>query len=269
MMITCLAALASLSAIAWAQNPSAPGQTPVSSEPLLPIPSVELGDTFADPEWGFEFRLPLGMKPLPPEEMRKLNETLSLAEEDRTAEDGTVGKLRHFQFRVAGSTANLLIRVLEPPARVESPSALRKLINEPDELRGRTQRNYGRLYRFRALDGRGGFFASRDFSVTPGTGLEFRQSSAYLLGATRSYIIQYTAKIEEFPRLEDDFHACLATFKIKDETAVTAKQLRPARKTSGFFSMTVIGNLVLGALLVLLLVRAVRGRSTAGTPSPS
>ncbi len=268
--LTLFLALTAVCALAQAPAPArGPAQAegpPAATEPFLPIPdNVELGEVFADKEWGFEFRLPKGMRPLPNmEEWRKA----VAGEEQRTAE-GVVGKVQHYQFVGAGSV-NILVRVHEPPVRVDAPSALRRIVNEEDKQRGRPLANYGKLYRVRGSGQRVGFLASRDFGKTPGSVTTHRQSIAYFPGLTRSYLIQYTAEIDAFAALERDFHASLATFAVQDGKPLKPQDLAPARSTPGFLSGKVLGNLVLLAALLLLLASFLRrSRSRGGGATPT
>ncbi|MBI4882249.1 MAG: hypothetical protein HY812_21695, partial [Planctomycetes bacterium] len=240
---------------------------PQSTEPFLPIPDdVELGEAFSDKDWGFEFRLPKGMRPRP--DMEEWRKTVTVDEEKRTV-DGTVGKVQQYQFVTAGS-ANILILVHEPPLRIDAPSALRRRANEQDKQFGRPLANYGKLYRVRGIGQRIGFLASRDFGTTPGSVTTHRQGIAYYPGLTRSYLIQYTAEIDDFASLERDFYAALATFAIQDGKPPTAKDLAPARGTPGFASLRVIGNVALLAALLLLLVSVLRRfRSRGGGATPT
>lgn len=246
-------------AVAHSQGAPSPAPPRVAATPLVP-PNVELGEIFGDDEWGFELRLPTGMVPLPPDKMEEMRRMTIAPPEERTDADGNVGKIQVWKFE--SPTAAILIRANEPPTKgIDSPIRLRREINEPDRLRGRAVQDHGKLYEFKARGARTGFLVTRDVALEPGRAPSLRQHSAFLRGASRSYILQYMAPLEQFDEQSDDFQAAVCTFAILQESPAATVGATPARAPEGIGSGRFIANVTLAVLLVLLLVYVLRRKA--------
>ncbi|MFG0320352.1 MAG: hypothetical protein ACF8XB_23975 [Planctomycetota bacterium JB042] len=258
-----LAAL-SLAAVgeATAQPPSPPAPR-VASIPLEP-PAVELGEEFVDEESGFLFRLPVGMALVPPAELDAWrNETL-VPEDQLPMIDGKRARVGGWLFRHPDG-GSIFVLMNEPPVSIDSPTQLRQALAAENQAKGRPYEDHGKLYEFKARGARAGFLVTRDFGLEPGKPMQFRQHAAYLRGPDRSFLIRYTAPVEDFDRLGDAFQASMVTFAIERGTRAPVVSSETPPKAPALGSARSLGNL---ALLVLIVVGGLFWwkRSSGGAP---
>jgi hypothetical protein len=213
------------------------------------IPQGNLGEMFHDPTFDFEFRLPASMRPLAAERLDQLRSQL-IAPENRHREGGDDADRMIVELFVFedGGTGVLRVRVNRPPVMaIDSPSALRNAVNEPDRLKNRPILNVGEPGKFVTRDGRKGFFVEREFGLDPAGARTHKQATAFLRSGDRSFLVDYTDTIENFESGRADFLAAAGTFAIREGRTVAIADLVPSRAPARMSTMT-IANFALAGL---------------------
>lgn len=253
---------------AEAQVPT--GETKAIQAPFLDLPLRELGESFADPIYGFEFRAPIGFEMV--DNIEQLRSENIVPEAERTSSSGVVTQVQLYLFReqAGRGDANILIRANEPAYNIQSPQELRAFFVNPDNAAGIPTKNVGKLYQVKMRGGDIAYFAQREVGYQGSGGRTVNgQFMAYIRTGARSLVISFTAPLDRFDELADTFKACLGSFILRDNpqhAATNKPRTREPKRFGGIGSVPVLANLGIAAVLVALLLKFLRG-SSAGTGS--
>jgi len=250
-----------------AQDAPTTGQTQMIKAPFLDLPLRELGESFADPAHGFEFRRPIGFEMV--DNIEQLRNENILPEAQRTSSTGVVQQVQLYLFReqAGRGDANILIRATEPAQNIQTPQELRAYFVNPDNAAGIPTKNVGKLYQVKMRGGEIAFFAERELGHQLSGGRTVtRQFMAYIRTGARSLLITFTAPFGRFEELADTFKACLGSFILRaspQQVGEHSQARREAKRFGGITSAPVLVNLGIAAVLVALLLKFMRG----GSPS--
>lgn len=258
--LLCALIALSLGASTWAQNPAPAKEEGEAKRPFLNLPMLELGDSYADSEFGFEFRLPKGFSVYP--DLDQLRAAQIVPESERLGPDGKPNRVQIFLFQNQ-TGATILIRANDPAFKIENPAELRNTMSEADTRAGNPTRNVGKLYQFKMRGGDVGFFAEREFGSQLSRQVTHHQYMAYMRSGSRSLLVQFSAPIPEFEAVADPFKACLGSFILREGRLVEAAKVAEPRRWKGSMNATVLANLGVAMALVSLLVWLLPRRATS------